>query len=157
MSDAAGGAAGSITVLVTGLAVGDGQARPPVVGEHRDYFLTFQEVRTIFIDSGLYGEARWVDAVATGARRLEHTATTWWVPLSGPGWTATWLADRQVEGPARLYGYFEAAISLDSPEPVSGTVTAVRGHWADVDLDLDLDADLGPVAGEGRSRSGGLS
>lgn len=131
-------------MLVTGLAVGDGQARRPVVGERRDYFLTFSEVRTIFVDSGLYGEARWVDAVAVGARRLEHTASTWWVPLVGPGWTATWLADRHVDGPVRLYGFFEAVISLDSPERVRGTVTAVRGHWADFALDrVDVDSPHG--------------
>lgn len=135
MSDAAGGAAGSITVLVTGLAVGDGQARPPVVGERRDYFLTFQEVRTIFIDSGLYGEARWVDAQASGAPEDEDpTRSLWPTTLSGPGWTATWLAHRPVHGAARLYGYFDAAISFDSPTPVSGIVTAVRGNWADLDL-----------------------
>ena len=62
-------AAESITVLVDGLAVDDGQPARPVVGQRRDYFLMFREVRTIFIDSGLYGEARWVDAQASGAPR----------------------------------------------------------------------------------------
>lgn len=134
MSTNRGGNSGTITVLVTGLAVSDGQAKPPVVGERRDYFLTFEEVRTIFVDSGLYGEARWLDAEAVGARRIEHTATTWWVPLAGPGWSATWFANRHVDGPVRVYGFFEAAISLDAPERVSGTVTAVRGNWADLAL-----------------------
>jgi len=125
----------TITVLVAGLAVDDGQARPPVAGERRDYFLTFHEVRTIFIDSGLYGEARWVDAVATGAPSAEDPARRWWpTTLSGSGWTATWLANRPVNAATRLYGYLDAAISYDSPTLVVGTVTAVRGNWADLDL-----------------------
>jgi len=125
----------TITVLVAGLAVDDGQAARPVVGERRDYFLTFREVRTIFIDSGLYGEARWVDTQASGAPEDEDpTRRRWRTTLSGPGWTATWLAHRPVHGAARLYGYFDAAISFDSPTPVSGIITAVRGNWADLDL-----------------------
>jgi len=115
--------------------VDDGQAARPVVGQRRDYFLTFQEVRTIFIDSGLYGEARWVDAQASGAPEDEDpTRRRWPTTLSGPGWTAAWLAHRPVHGAARLYGYFDAAISFDSPTPVGGIVTAVRGNWADFDL-----------------------
>ncbi len=125
----------TITVLVAGLAVDDGQAARPVVGQRRDYFLTFREVRTVFIDSGLYGDARWVDTQASGAPEDEDpTRSLWPTTLSGPGWTATWLAHRPVHGAARLYGYFDAAISFDSPTPVSGIVTAVRGNWADLDL-----------------------
>jgi len=125
----------TITLLVNGLAVDDGQAARPVVGERRGYFLTFREVRAIFIDSGLYGEARWVDAEATGAPSTEDsTRTVWRTTLSGPGWSATWLANRVVHGAIRLYGYFDAAISFDSPTRVVGTVTAVRGNWADLDL-----------------------
>jgi len=82
------GSPSTITVLVDGLAVDDGQAVRPVVGQGRDYFLTFQEVRTIFIDSGLYGEARWVDAQASGAPEDEDpTRSLWPTTLSGRGWT----------------------------------------------------------------------
>jgi len=115
--------------------VDDGQAARPVVGERRGYFLTFQEVRTIFIDSGLYGEAQWIDAVATGAPDTpDPTRARWPTTLSGPGWTATWLANRPVHGATRLFRYFEAAISFDSPTLVVGTITEVRGNWADLDL-----------------------
>ena len=129
------GATGSITVLVNGIAVGDGEALVPVVGERRDYHLVFHEVRTIFIDSGLYGEARWVDAVAEEGHQVEHRPTTWWIPLSGPGWTAMWNANRPHQGPARLYGYFQTELSFYAPDPVSGTITAIRGNWADLRLD----------------------
>lgn len=128
-------AAGSITVLVTGITVGDGQALPPVVGEQRDYHLSFHEVRTIFIDSGLYDEARWVDAVATEGHQVGPGPAAWRIPLSGPGWTAIWNANRPYQGPAHLYGYFQAELSVFAPEQVSGTVTAVRGHWADLHMD----------------------
>lgn len=76
---------GSITVLVNGIAVGDGQAVPPVIGERRTYHLVFREVCTIFIESGLYGEARWVDAVAAQGRQVGPGPATWRNPLSGPG------------------------------------------------------------------------
>lgn len=129
------GAAGSITVLVNGDAVGDGQALPPVVGQRRTYHLAFHEVRTIFIDSGLYGEARWVDTLATEHRQDDHGASIWRTLLSGPGWTATWQANRAHQGQARLYGYFHAEMSFFAPNPVTGIVTAVRGNWADLTLD----------------------
>jgi len=93
----------TITVLVAGLAVDDGQAARPVVEERRGYFLTFHEVHTIFIDSGLYGEARWVDTRASGAPEDEDpTRSLWPTTLSGPGWAANWLANRPVHGATRL-------------------------------------------------------
>ncbi len=125
----------SITVPVAGVAVGDGQAQPPVVGERRDYFLTFHEVRTIFIDSGLYDDARWIEAVEADTRKLEHTRSTWRTTLRGDGWSAIWHADRHVDGTVRLYGYLAAATSFDSDRGGGGIVTAIRGNWADLAVD----------------------
>ncbi len=122
-------------MLVNGIAVGDGEALPPVVGEHRDYHLVFHEVRTILIDSGLYGEAHWVDTVAGVGHQVDYRPSTWWIPLSGPGWTAIWNANRHQQGPARLYGYFQTELSFFAPDQTSGTVTAVRGNWTDLRLD----------------------
>lgn len=127
---------GSITVRVGGIAIGDGEALPPVVGERRDYHLSFHEVRTIFIDSGLYDEARWIDVVAAQGHQVSPGTTSWSTPLSGPGWTAMWNANRSQRGPARLYGYFQTELSFFAPDQVSGTVTAVRGNWADLTLDV---------------------
>lgn len=82
----------------------------------------------MLLDSGLNGEAHWVDAVASEGRQVGPGTTTWAIPLSGPGWTAMWKANRAHHGPARPYGYFQTQLSFFAPDKVSGTVTAVRGQ-----------------------------
>ena len=46
-----------------------------------------------------------------------------------------WNANRPHHGPGRLYGYFQTVLSHFTPAPVGGTITTVRGHWADLHLD----------------------
>ncbi len=132
-----------IPVLVDGLAVSDGQAKLPVLGEVMGYHLTFTEATDSEApDFALVTvQARAHQNITPNSQGLRWDGTPYSYPpiwptnRDGNGWAATWLADRPLEPVIEVRGWFTAAISWDSPTLVRGRVVAVSGRWAHLDLD----------------------
>ena len=134
-----------IPVLVAGLAVSDGQARAPVVGEVVGYHLDFSESSVddepdaVLVTVRARAEPVSDRNPTTGGKSWDgtphHYPPIWPVRLHGDGWEATWLAHRPLVGEVELRGRFGAVIAYDSPTRVRGRVAAVDGNWAYLDLD----------------------
>ena len=103
-----------LSVLVTDLAIGDGEVAPPQVGDIGRYALLFTEtppdetdpsIVTVTVDvEPLDDGVPLFQPAATAGFRDEERWREWRLFLRGDGWTATWYSRRPLLGRQRLTG-----------------------------------------------------
>lgn len=132
-----------LLIMVSSLAIEDGQTPPPARGEVGCYPLLFREVDSGEPGTGVTSFQARAEPLYDGSPlgTVHHRGggsreeTTWPTVLHGDGWSASWSAPRPVIGQVRLSGVLLNDLAVGVHAGVRGRVTRVQVVTETIDPD----------------------
>jgi len=125
-----------LSVLVTELAIGDGEVAPPQVGDIGRYALLFTETLPDEADPSIVTVDVDVEPLDDGIPMFQPAASAgfrdeerWWewrLFVRGDGWTATWYSRRPALGRQRLTGRIIGDLGYATTGSVTGRILRAR-------------------------------